>query len=73
MARKSEVSIATRVNTMLGHILVALKTLCTCSNRTIHGYPDDRFHARESTPFGGRRKRGEQKQAVGRSRRRWWW
>jgi transposase len=35
---------------------------------TIGGYADDRFHARQSAPLGGRRKRGEQKQAVGRSR-----
>src|SRR3974377_1145265 len=31
-------------------------------------YPDDRLHARESPPVSGRRKRGEKKQAVGRSR-----
>ena len=37
--------------------------------RAIDRYPDDRLHAHQSTPFGGRRKRGEQKQAVGRSRR----
>jgi len=36
--------------------------------RAIDRYPDDRLHAHQSTPFGGRRKRGEQKQAVGRSR-----
>ena len=35
---------------------------------TIGGYADDQFHARQSAPLGGRRKRGEQKQAVGRSR-----
>ena len=37
MARKSEVSIATRVNTMLGHILVALKTLCNRLRRDTRG------------------------------------
>ena len=35
---------------------------------TIHRHPDDRLHARESSSLGSRRKRGEQKQAVGRSR-----
>src|SRR6476620_10931395 len=35
---------------------------------TICGHADDRLHARESPPLRGRRKRGEQKQAVGRSR-----
>ena len=30
--------------------------------------PDDRQHHRESTPFGGRRKRGAEFQAIGRSR-----
>src|SRR6188472_1390763 len=40
----------------------------TCRERTIHRHADDRFHARESAPLGGRRKRGEQKQAIGRSR-----
>ena len=39
-----------------------------CWEGTIHGYADDRFDARKSTSFGCRRKRGEQKQAVGRSR-----
>jgi transposase len=34
----------------------------------MHGYPDDRLNAREGTPIGVRWKRGEQKQAVGRSR-----
>ena len=34
----------------------------------MHGHADDRLHARESAPLGGRRKRGEKKQAVGRSR-----
>jgi len=32
------------------------------------GCPDDRLHARQSAPLGIRRKRGEKKQAVGRSR-----
>jgi len=32
------------------------------------GYADDRLHARQSAPVGGGRKRGEKKQAVGRSR-----
>ena len=39
-----------------------------CRERTSHRYADDRLHACESAPLGGRRKRGEQKQAVGRSR-----
>jgi transposase len=34
----------------------------------MHGYPDDRLNAREGTQIGVRWKRGEQKQAVGRSR-----
>src|SRR5262245_9530749 len=34
----------------------------------IHRHADDRFHARESAPLGSGWKRGEQKQAVGRSR-----
>ena len=36
--------------------------------RTSHGNADDRFHACQSAPFGIGRKRGEQKQAIGRSR-----
>ena len=36
--------------------------------RTIHRHADDRFHARESAPLGSGWKRGEHKQAVGRSR-----
>jgi transposase len=36
--------------------------------RTVGRHADDRFYARQSTPFGIGRKRGEQKQAVGRSR-----
>jgi transposase len=35
---------------------------------TIDRYADDRLHTRESTPLGLRGKKGEQKQAVGRSR-----
>ena len=31
----------------------------TCRERTIHRHADDQFHARESAPLGGRRKRGE--------------
>ena len=37
-------------------------------NGPIHRHADDRLHARESAPLGSRWKRGEQKQAVGRSR-----
>src|ERR1700730_3916251 len=36
--------------------------------RTSHRHADDRLHAREGAPLGSGRKRGEQKQAVGRSR-----
>ncbi|MGH6869053.1 MAG: IS5 family transposase, partial [Methylocella sp.] len=36
--------------------------------RAICRHADERFHARQSAPLGGGRKRGEQKQAVGRSR-----
>ena len=36
--------------------------------RTVDRHADDRLHARQGSPLGGRRKRGEQKQAVGRSR-----
>ena len=39
-----------------------------CRERTIRRYADDRFHAREGASLGSGRKRGEQKQAVGRSR-----
>src|SRR5262247_4117201 len=39
-----------------------------CRERTIRRYANDRFHARESASLGSGRKRGEQKQAVGRSR-----
>jgi transposase len=37
-------------------------------HRSIDGHPDDRLHARQGASLGGGRKRGEQKQAVGRSR-----
>lgn len=40
----------------------------TGRERTIGGHADDRFHACQSPPLGGRRKRGDHKQAVGRSR-----
>ena len=40
----------------------------TCRERSIRGYADDRLNACQSAPLGGGRKRGEQKQAVGRSR-----
>jgi transposase len=36
--------------------------------RSIDGHPDDRLHTCQSTSLGSGRKRGEQKQAVGRSR-----
>src|SRR5262245_17600276 len=39
-----------------------------CWEWTIHRHTDDRLHARESAPLGSGWKRGEQKQAVGRSR-----
>jgi transposase len=39
-----------------------------CRKRTIYGHADDRLDARQSAPLGSGRKRGEQKQAVGRSR-----
>jgi transposase len=39
-----------------------------CRERTICRHADDRLHACESTTLGSGRKRGEQKQAVGRSR-----
>src|SRR6266567_1993369 len=39
-----------------------------CWKRTSHRHADDRLHAREGAPLGSGRKRGEQKQAVGRSR-----
>jgi transposase len=39
-----------------------------CRQRSVNGHSDDRLHARQSASLGGGRKRGEQKQAVGRSR-----
>ena len=39
-----------------------------CQSRTIDRYADDRLDAHQGAPLGFRRKRGEQKQAVGRSR-----
>ena len=39
-----------------------------CWERTIHRHTDDRFYARQSASLGFGRKRGERKQAVGRSR-----
>src|SRR5262245_33630262 len=39
-----------------------------CWERPIHRHTDDLLHARESAPLGRGWKRGEQKQAVGRSR-----
>ena len=39
-----------------------------CWERTIHRHPDDRLHTCQSAPLGIGWKRGEQKQAVGRSR-----
>jgi transposase len=39
-----------------------------CWERVIRRHADDRLHARQSAPLGSGRKRGEQKQAVGRSR-----
>src|SRR3954447_11447895 len=35
---------------------------------TLGGHPDDRLHACQGAPLGGRWKRGEKRQAVGRSR-----
>jgi transposase len=40
----------------------------TCRQRTINRHADDRLNACESASLGSGRKRGEQKQAVGRSR-----
>ena len=39
-----------------------------CGTRTIWRYADDRLHARQGTPFGFGCKKGEHKQAIGRSR-----
>jgi transposase len=40
----------------------------TCGSRKIDRDPDDRFHAHQGAPLGFGWKRGEQKQAIGRSR-----
>jgi transposase len=40
----------------------------TCWSRTVNRHSDDRLHAHQSASLGRGRKRGEQKQAVGRSR-----
>src|SRR6187431_351070 len=40
----------------------------TCRTWTVDRHTDDRLYPREGSPLGSRRKRGEQKQAVGRSR-----
>lgn len=39
-----------------------------CGRRSVGGNTNDRLHPRQSAPLGSGRKRGEQKQAVGRSR-----
>src|SRR5947208_5649236 len=39
-----------------------------CRERAIRRHADDRLHPRQSAPLGIGRKRGEKKQAVGRSR-----
>ena len=60
------VSLGTNAVSLLGSLLHAkLGRETARSTQTRH---DDQFHARESAPLGGRRKRGEQKQAIGRSR-----
>ena len=41
---------------------------CVGGSRPIVRHADDRFDAHQGAPFGLRRKRGEQKQAIGRSR-----
>ena len=41
---------------------------CACRAWESGGHADDRLHAYQSAPLCGGRKRGEQKQAVGRSR-----
>jgi transposase len=40
----------------------------TCRARTINRYADDRLHPRQGAPLGLGRKKGEQNQAIGRSR-----
>ena len=39
-----------------------------CWQREIDGHADDQLHAHQGASLGSRRKRGEQKQAIGRSR-----
>jgi transposase len=39
-----------------------------CGSRAFNRHSDDRLHPHQGAPLGKRRKRGEQKQAVGRSR-----
>jgi transposase len=39
-----------------------------CRRRTRYRHANDRLHAYQSAPLGSRRKKGEQKQAIGRSR-----
>jgi transposase len=41
---------------------------CACSTRSIERYADDRLHTRQGAPLGFGRKKGEQNQAIGRSR-----
>ena len=41
---------------------------CACKARPRHGGADDRCHARQGPPLGLGRKKGEHKQAIGRSR-----
>jgi transposase len=41
---------------------------CACGKWAIRRHADDRLHARQSAPLSGWRKKGEQKQAIGRSR-----
>ena len=40
----------------------------TCGARAIDGHADDRLHAHQGAPLGFGRKKGEQNQAIGRSR-----
>src|SRR5450432_14160 len=41
---------------------------CTCRTRPINKHTDDRLDTHQSSPLGLGRKKGEQKQAIGRSR-----
>jgi transposase len=41
---------------------------CACGTRAIERYADDRLHPRQSASLGLGRKKGEQNQAIGRSR-----